>query len=113
MFNFSNTMFSFDKDLPKLYGQLNKLNSDVIADRIILNANDLQSSEDYAKKFLWQHSNKNGPLYENIMARQENWYARHIHALAVNIEAKMYVQSIMSKSEYTPPTTMRSTSSKM
>ncbi|MES2203842.1 MAG: hypothetical protein V4496_01345 [Pseudomonadota bacterium] len=73
--------------------------------------NDLKSSEDRAKKFLRQHIDKNGPLYDNIMAHQDNWFARHIHALAVNIEAKMHVQSRIPKPEYTAPSTVRSTSS--
>lgn len=79
-----------------LYNDLNKLNSDVIARRVILTEVDLESSQDRAKKFLFQHINKKGDLYDNIMSSQENWYARHIHALSINIEASMRVTSIES-----------------
>lgn len=98
MFTSCGSLFCNGRDsLSTLYSELSTLNNQIVRGQIVLSLEDLKTTNDRARKFLSQYLDKNGPMYDQVMADEKGTHATRIRALATNIGAIMSQQAKLNE----------------
>jgi hypothetical protein len=98
MFNICGALFSSNKGVVALYGDIITLNNEVVAGRTRLSFDDISHSQEPSKRFLFEFIEKNGELYSMVieLERKNNRTAKHICVLAGGLQSHVEMPVLKS-----------------